>query len=256
LPHSPGWDEENLQPQGDENDEPNPPIEGAPNSHVGSRTCWVQENEKADHHAKEALQGDTNKNYKTVVEDWKKWISEKSEGIRQAEWTSSDNPMVTVMRGDQGLISWLRMDHTRLTQGYRVDLYPSPECGDYGVRLTVDHLLLDCTTFRRQRIEYNISRETLSGDDDENRRQIRYVQKIGVYHEIWDEFKRDHEHQKTKMANEWKSGWNGNKENTGWYDDERTRQMDTQSMKRKTKWNVNDRKCMAMWRALNTYVGI
>jgi hypothetical protein len=105
LPHSPGWDEENLQPQGDENDEPNPPIEGAPNSHMGSGTCRVQENEKADHHAKAALQGDTNKNYKTVVEDWKKWISEKSKGIRQAEWTSSDNPMVTVMRGDLGLIS-------------------------------------------------------------------------------------------------------------------------------------------------------
>jgi hypothetical protein len=32
--------------------------------------------------------------------------------------------------------------------------------------------------------ECNTSRETLSGDEDEIRRQIRYVQEIGVYHEI------------------------------------------------------------------------
>jgi hypothetical protein len=38
LPHSPGCDEENLQPQGGENDESNPPIEGAPDSHVGPGT--------------------------------------------------------------------------------------------------------------------------------------------------------------------------------------------------------------------------
>jgi hypothetical protein len=60
-----------------------------------------------------------------------------------------------------------------------------------------------------------MSKETLSRDEDEIRRLIRYVQRIGVYHDISDEFKRDHEHQKTKMANEWKNGWNGNKENTG-----------------------------------------
>jgi hypothetical protein len=78
------------------------------------------------------------------------------------------------------------MRHTQLTYGYRVDLNSSPECGDCGARLTVDHLLRDCPTFRRQRIECNsnISRETLSGDQDEIRRLIRYVQKIEVYHEI------------------------------------------------------------------------
>jgi hypothetical protein len=93
LPHSSGWDEENLQPQGGENDEPNPPRKAAPDSNVGA---GIQGNEKADQHAKAALQGKTNKNYKTVAEDWKNWIREKQEGIRQAEWTSSENPMVTV----------------------------------------------------------------------------------------------------------------------------------------------------------------
>jgi hypothetical protein len=56
----------------------------------------IQENEKADQHAKTALQGYTNKNSKTVAEDWKNWIRKKQEEIRQAEWTSSDNPMVTI----------------------------------------------------------------------------------------------------------------------------------------------------------------
>jgi hypothetical protein len=52
--------------------------------------------QKADQHAKAALRGEINKNYKTGAEDWKNWIREKQEGIRQAEWTSSENPMVTV----------------------------------------------------------------------------------------------------------------------------------------------------------------
>jgi hypothetical protein len=42
----------------------------------------------------------------------------------------------------------------------------------------------DCPTIRRQKIECNISRETLSDDEDEIRRLISYVKKIGVYHEI------------------------------------------------------------------------
>jgi hypothetical protein len=111
----------------------------------------IQGNEKADQHVKAALQGETNKNYKTVAEDWKNWIREKQEGIRQAEWTSSDHPEVTVksrtkknngaqalMRRDQVMISRLRMGYTRLTHGHRVNLLP--ECGDCGARLTLDHL--------------------------------------------------------------------------------------------------------------------
>jgi hypothetical protein len=87
-------------------------------------------------------------------------------------------------RRDQVIISRLRMGYTRLTHGYRVDLNTSPKCGDCGARLTVDHLLWDCPTFRWQRIECNISKETLSRDEDEVRRLIRYVQEIGVYHDI------------------------------------------------------------------------
>jgi hypothetical protein len=156
----------------------------------------IQGNEKVDQHAKVALQGETNKNYKTIAEDWKNWIREKQEGIRQAECTSSDNRMVTVKprikkingaqaltRRDHVIISKLRMRYTRLTYGYRVDLNPSSECRDFGGRLVVDHLQWDCPTFRRQRLECNISKETLSGDEDEIQRLIRYVQKIGVYHE-------------------------------------------------------------------------
>jgi hypothetical protein len=150
---------------------------------------------QADQHAKVALQEETNKNYKTVAENWKNWIKEKQEGIRQAEWISSDNQMVTVKprikinngaqaltRRDQVIISRLRMGYTRLTLEYQVVI---PDCGNCGTRLTVDHLLWDSLTFQRQRIECNISKETLCGDEDEIRRLIiRYVQKIGLYHEV------------------------------------------------------------------------
>jgi hypothetical protein len=56
-----------------------------------------------------------------------------------------------------------------------VELNTSLECGDCGARLTVGHLLWDCPTFRRQRIESNISKETLSGDEDEIRRRSEYI---------------------------------------------------------------------------------
>jgi hypothetical protein len=112
LPHSRGWDEKNLQPQGGENHEPNPPKEGAPNSH--------DSNEKADQHAKAALQGETNKNYKTVAEDWKNWMREKQEGKRQAELTSSDNPMVTVkprFKKNNGALALTRRDQVPRVPG-------------------------------------------------------------------------------------------------------------------------------------------
>jgi hypothetical protein len=125
----------------------------------------LDEIRKIDRHAKATLQGETNKNHKTVAEDWKNWKREKQERIRQAEWTSSDNSMVTVkqrikknngtqalMRRDQVIISRLRMGYTQLTHGFRVDLSSSPERGNCGARLTVDHLLWDCPTLRRQRI--------------------------------------------------------------------------------------------------------
>jgi hypothetical protein len=88
----------------------------------------IQANEKAHQHAKMALQKRTNKNYKTVAENWKNWIREKHEGIRRAEWTSSDNLMVTVKprikknndaqaltRRDQVIISRLRMEIVALS---------------------------------------------------------------------------------------------------------------------------------------------
>jgi ribonuclease HI len=39
----------------------------------------IQGNEKADQHAKVALQEETNKNNKTVAKDWTNWIREKQE---------------------------------------------------------------------------------------------------------------------------------------------------------------------------------
>jgi hypothetical protein len=88
LPYSPGWDEQNLQPQGGDNDEPNPPRKKHLIFMWVSGHAGIQRNEKADQHAKTALQGETSKNYKTVAEDWKNWIREKQEGIGQAELTT------------------------------------------------------------------------------------------------------------------------------------------------------------------------
>jgi hypothetical protein len=43
-------------------------------------------------------------------------------------------------------------------------------------------------------------------------RRLEYIMR-------YDMNSKEHKHHKTKMANEWKNGWNGNKENTGRYND-------------------------------------
>jgi hypothetical protein len=84
---------------------------------------------------------------------------------------------------------------------YQVDLNPSPECGDCGARLTVDHLLRECPTFPRQRIE---CKETLSGDEDEIRRLIRRSEYIMRY-----------EMNSKKITNITKRKWQTNRKTDG-----------------------------------------
>jgi hypothetical protein len=152
----------------------------------------IQGNEKADQRAKAALQEETNQNYKTVAEDWNNWIREKQEEIRQAEWTSFDNTMVTVkprvkkkngaqMRRDQVIISRLQLTHGT---GWTLIHSSNVEIVALGSQFIIYYSICDCPTYRRQIIECNISKETLSGDKDEIRRLIRYVQEIRVYHDI------------------------------------------------------------------------
>jgi hypothetical protein len=74
-----------------------------------------------------------NKNYKTVVEDWKNWMKEKQERIRKAEWISLGNQMVTVkprIKKSKGAQALTRRDQVIIS----VITHPRvpPECGDYG----------------------------------------------------------------------------------------------------------------------------
>jgi hypothetical protein len=103
---------------------------------------------------------------------------DKGETGRNKTSISSDNPMVTVKprikknngaqaltRRDQFIISRLRTGHDSPTGTGWTLIH----------RLNGEIVALDCPTFRRKKIECNISKETLSGDKDE---------KIELYHEI------------------------------------------------------------------------
>jgi hypothetical protein len=107
----------------------------------------IQGNEKADQYATPALKGEIAWTYKTVPDDWKNWIKKKQHERRQgqAEWASSENPMVTLTTEKETTthkhsrgVSRLRMGYTRLTHGHRVDVEPPPDCG---CRLIVNHIL-------------------------------------------------------------------------------------------------------------------
>ena len=48
-------------------------------------------------------------------------------------------------RGEQVMYSRLRIGHTLATHGYLLKKLPAPECDTCRVRLTVKHILVECT---------------------------------------------------------------------------------------------------------------
>jgi hypothetical protein len=96
--------------------------------------------------------------HKTLPDDWVNWIKKSNMTSKMGIIGNLDGDIETTNKKKQKHTNTHEERtgdsfepenglHTRLTYGLRVDLVPSPECGDCGCRLTMNHILWDALWF-------------------------------------------------------------------------------------------------------------
>ena len=130
-------------------------------SHIG-----ISGNTLADSEAKSALQLPvTNlpvphtdfvgliKSY--VDKRWQQsWDTETHNKLHGIQPLINTVPMYNLPRRDERLIHRLRVGHTYLTHSFVLKKEQPPQCTHCQVPLTVQHILIDCTHFDSQRVQY------------------------------------------------------------------------------------------------------
>jgi hypothetical protein len=130
---------------------------------VGTSTHGNRGHEAADEAAKDALNEDILPETKVTEMDWKKWLKNTARRILENKWMTSENAMVQIKpnmkkyngtqnlsRHDQVVVSRLRMGYTRITQAYKLDNSPQPECQTCQKTLSVCHILWECRSYESQ----------------------------------------------------------------------------------------------------------
>lgn len=102
-----------------------------------------------------------------------------------SQWTTSN----LVNRRDSTVLCRLRIGHTNLTHIHRIFKTSPPICGKCHQMspLTVEHLILRCNTFNRERQKHNIPstlKEALADDHNVIQRVINFLKEINVYNKI------------------------------------------------------------------------
>jgi hypothetical protein len=132
--------------------------------------------EAADEAATDALNEDILPGTKAIEIDWKRLLKNAASRILVNKWMTSEHAMVQVKpnmkikykdtqnlpRHDQVVVSRLRMGYTRITQAYRLDNRPQPECQTCQRTLSVPHILWECRSFESQRVRYGIDQQILA----------------------------------------------------------------------------------------------
>jgi hypothetical protein len=87
-------------------------------------------------------------------------------------------------RHDQVLVLILIMGYTRITQAYRLDNSPQPECQTCQRILAVPHILWKCRKFEPRRVWYGIDQQKLADTAENAKNLIRFIKNIGLCNEI------------------------------------------------------------------------
>ena len=90
--------------------------------------------------------------------------------------------MYNLPRRDERLIHRLRIGHTHLTHSFVLKREQPPQCTHCQVPLTVQHILIDCTHFNSQRVQYFNSTSLLDLFTNVNLQNIiDFIKIIGLY---------------------------------------------------------------------------
>ena len=166
--------------------------------------CWtpghvgIEGNEIADRNAKRAALNNKNKVYKTYYKDSKKYFKEILDKFWGDQWISLENNKlreikttiipfsnsVQKQRSHEVALCRLRIGHTRLTHGFLMSNEPPPECDTCHTRVTVEHILIECSKYTHFRRKYLGSsprmRDILGEDDTSIRKTLRFLTEINL----------------------------------------------------------------------------
>ena len=89
-------------------------------------------------------------------------------------------------RAEEVVITWLRIGHTKATKSHILSRGPSTACQHCGQTLTIEHILLECTSLQKSRDEYYRvdSLRTLFQTIPEAC-IIEFLREAGFYYLIW-----------------------------------------------------------------------
>lgn len=133
-------------------------------SHIG-----ITGNEKADQAARDAII-DHNANIvlRTISTDFKSYLRGEINKEWQRNWEQSSSKLAEIKqtvkpwshklkkRREQIIVTRLRIGHTKFSHGYLLNRSEPPICETCQTRLTVKHVLVECSKFRNLRRSYNI----------------------------------------------------------------------------------------------------
>ncbi|XP_055643805.1 uncharacterized protein LOC129779995 [Toxorhynchites rutilus septentrionalis] len=154
-------------------------------------------NEQADHLAKQGLT-ETQLDIPIPAQDvthaiksniWQAWELEWNRSrvqLRQIKNTPGKYPDRTCA-SDQRILSRIRIGHTRLTHSHLLKHNPPPICTCCGIRLTVQHILIDCRAFAQTRSACGINgtlADILAYNPQKEELVIKFLKDSNLYNEI------------------------------------------------------------------------
>ncbi|XP_055542675.1 uncharacterized protein LOC129728271 [Wyeomyia smithii] len=161
--------------------------------------CGIRGNEEAD---RLANLGRSEKVWKSNVPgpDLKRFITDKIQNRWNEQWRNTTDNFTRKIKHttekwtdrsdwrEQKVLSRLRIGHTRITHGHRIDSRtPTPTCEICGIRLTVEHILMSCPKYEHQRNKHKFPcniREILSNDASAETVVISFLKENQIYENI------------------------------------------------------------------------
>lgn len=161
-------------------------------SHVG-----IQGNEIADLAARNSHSNSIETPFVVPINDLKALAKQKHKIMCQMKWNNIvDNklkeiksnlcrwlPPLEMSRSEQVMINRLRIGHSHITHSFLMSGDPPNECTNCNTRLTIKHILIDCSLYTQNRLSHNIKRtlpEILSNNTSDIRNLIDFIKSCNL----------------------------------------------------------------------------